>query len=132
VFYGDLFGIPHDNVAPTKGLKEMMMARAADAYGDQADYFDHQDIVGWTRMGDEEHPGSGMAVLMSDGPGGEKQMYAGTNHVCETYIDLLGNCSDKIVIGNDGNAVFRCNGGSVSVWMPQASAEKISVSQQRD
>jgi alpha-amylase len=132
VFYGDLFGIPHDNVAPTKGLKEMMMARAADAYGDQADYFDHEDIVGWIRMGDAEHPGSGMAVLMSDGPGGEKQMYAGTDHAGETYIDLLGNCSDKIVIGNDGNAVFRCNGGSVSVWMPQASAEKISVSQQRD
>lgn len=128
VFYGDLFGIPHDQISPVNGLKEMMMTRYMYAYGDQSDYFDHTDVVGWSRIGDDEHQGSGLAVLMSDGPGGEKEMYAGTNHAKETYVDLLKNVPDEIVIGDDGNAVFKCNGGSVSVWLPKESAQKIWAS----
>lgn len=128
VFYGDLYGIPHDHIAPINGLKEMIKARADDAYGEQCDYFDHPDIIGWTREGDSEHTCSGIAVLLSDGPGGEKQMYAGKNHAGETYVDLLKNVPDEIVIGADGNAVFKCSGGSVSVWMPKQSAEKIWTS----
>lgn len=125
VFYGDLFGIPHDNVTPVNGLKEMIKVRADYAYGEQCDYFDHADIVGWTREGDDEHEGSGLAVLISDGPGGEKQMYAGNIHAGETYVDVLKNMPDEIVIGADGNAVFKCSGGSVSIWLPKKSAEKI-------
>jgi alpha-amylase len=52
-------------------------------------------------------------------------MYAGTEHAGETYVDVLKNLPDEIVIGADGNAVFKCSGGSVSVWMPKKSAEKI-------
>ncbi len=125
VFYGDLFGIPHDNVSAVQGLKEMMEVRSDYAYGEQCDYFDNQDVVGWTREGDAEHAGSGIAVLLSDGPGGEKTMYAGPSHAGETYVDVLKQVKEEVVIGNDGNALFKCSGGSVSVWMPKQSAEKV-------
>lgn len=125
VFYGDLFGIPHDNVPPVQGLKEMMKVRSDYAYGEQCDYFDHPDVVGWTRQGDSKNVSSGIAVILSDGPGGEKMMYAGISHVGETYVDVLKHVYEEVVIGSDGNAVFKCNGGSVSVWMPQPCAEKV-------
>ncbi len=42
--------------------------------------FDDAHIIGWTRAGNELFSGSGCAVLISNGEGGEKTMYLGSEH----------------------------------------------------
>ena len=66
VFYGDFYGIEHDGIKPMGNLKTMMLLRKDKAYGEQVDYFDNPDVVGFTRLGDDAHYKSGMAVIMSD------------------------------------------------------------------
>lgn len=63
VFYGDLFGIPHSNVQPVAMIKTLMALRKLKAYGRQHDYFDHKNVIGWTREGDNRHLDSGLAVI---------------------------------------------------------------------
>ncbi|GGN93854.1 alpha-amylase [Saccharibacillus kuerlensis] len=118
VFYGDYFGIGGEN--PIEGKKEvidpLLYARCQKAYGDQDDYFDFPNTIGWVRRGVEEIPGSGCAVVVTNGDPGEKRMFVGTERTGEEWIDLTGNREEKIVIEEDGFATFTVNGGSVSVW----------------
>ncbi|MDL2237082.1 alpha-amylase [Christensenellaceae bacterium OttesenSCG-928-K19] len=117
VFYGDYYGIPHDNVPPGRDwLLPLMRARVECAYGVQHDYFDHPNIVGWTREGDDEHTGSGLAVLVTNGEGGNKTMYVGKQHAGKVFYDCTLNREETVTIGEDGNANFFVNGGSASVW----------------
>lgn len=111
VFYGDLFGIPHDCIKPVRALEELLKLRKDRNWGEQRDYFDHPNVIGWTRA-------SGMAVVMSNGDDGWKRMRIG--YPGETFIDALGNRSEELVIGPDGWAEFTVNGGSVSVWVAKA------------
>ena len=55
VFYGDFYGIPHDNIEPMKGLQTLIELRKEKSYGEQHDYFDNPHMIGWTREGDDEH-----------------------------------------------------------------------------
>ena len=66
VFYGDFYGIPHENIAPTQNLETLVNLRKEKAYGVQTDYFDNPNFIGWTRAGDEEHQKSGLAVVISN------------------------------------------------------------------
>ena len=95
-------------------IDRFLLARKYFAYGEQYDYFDSQDVIGWTRLGTELHP-FGLAVLMSDGPGGEKTMNTGKAETA--YIDLTEHCGETITTDENGSATFRCDGGSVSVWV---------------
>jgi alpha-amylase len=97
-------------------LDHMLFARQTYGYGDQYDYFDHANTIGWTRLGDADHPG-GMAVVLSNGDEGTKAMEVGQPNTL--YIDLTGHISDPITTNEDGWADFRCSAGSVSVWVPQ-------------
>ena len=54
-FYGDFYGIPHNNIEPMKDLKTLIELRKEKAYGEQHDYFDNQNFIGFTREGDFEH-----------------------------------------------------------------------------
>lgn len=118
VFYGDYYGVPAYEVAGCKDdLDVMCQMRRDKIYGPQHDYFDHFDIVGWTVEGDQEHHNSGAAVLLSDGPDGSKNMYIGTGHAGQTYVDSLGHCTNEVVIQEDGIGTFTVKGGSVSVWV---------------
>ncbi len=122
VFYGDQYGVPHDGIQPVRELKTLLRARQERAWGEQIDYFDHPNVVGWVRSGDEEHPGSGLAVLLTDGDGGEKTMCMGVPFAGQTFVDLLGNQEGEVVLDESGCGVFRCGGGSVSVWVPKGAA----------
>lgn len=120
VFYGDYYGIPSKNVSPIKDkLNPILSARKKFAYGIQHDYFDNQDIVGWTREGDSEHEKSGLASLITDGPGGSKWMYIGKRFKDKTFYDYTGNRSDKVKINSDGWGEFKVNGGSYSIWVQE-------------
>jgi alpha-amylase len=113
VFYGDYYDVPGHS-SQRGVLDRLLAARRDHAYGAQRDYFDHENVVGWTRMGDEDHT-KAMAVVMSDGPGGSKTMFVDRRNA--QFRDVTGTISDTITSDGDGNGVFRCNGGSVSVWV---------------
>mgnify|MGYP001255421380 CR=1 FL=1 len=97
-------------------LDLLLRARRDYAHGKQVDYFDHADCVGWTRLGDAQHPRA-MAVLMSEGPGGSKRM--DVQRPGAKFKDLTGHVTDELTADGKGSVEFRCNGGSVSVWVQQ-------------
>lgn len=125
VFWADEFGASYTDggrsgsIAAVPKLRRMMMARKYHAYGTQRDYFDHWDIVGWTRAGSSSVPNSGLAAIVSDGPGGSKWMEVGTQFAGRVFYDYLGNRTDTVTINSSGWGEFRVNGGSTSIWVPQ-------------
>ncbi|EPZ37456.1 alpha-amylase [Anoxybacillus ayderensis] len=128
VFYGDYYGIPKYNIPGLKSkIDPLLIARRDYAYGTQRDYIDHQDIIGWTREGIDSKPNSGLAALITDGPGGSKWMYVGKKHAGKVFYDLTGNRSDTVTINADGWGEFKVNGGSVSIWVAKTSQVTFTV-----
>ena len=117
IFYGDFYGIQHDNIQQVKELEKILEIRKEKAYGIQHDYFDHPDYIGWTREGDNEHLQSGIAVIISNSLDGEKRMYVGKELIGEKFIDALGNCDDILEIDQDGCGLFKVKGKSTSIWV---------------
>jgi alpha-amylase len=97
-------------------IDKFLEARKNQAYGEQQDYFDHANCIGWTLTGDDAHPG-GLAVVLSNGEAGSKTMKTGAPDT--SYTDITENISDKIKTNSEGQAKFRCKAGSVSVWVPE-------------
>ncbi|MEK4061311.1 MULTISPECIES: alpha-amylase [Paenibacillus] len=126
VFYGDYYGI--GGPTPVEGKKAaidpLLYTRYHKAYGEQDDYFDHPNTIGWVRRGVEEIEGSGCAVVISNGDQGEKRMFLGEERAGEVWKDFTHNREDNITIGEDGWAVFPVNGGSVSVWALPDNGDK--------
>jgi alpha-amylase len=132
IFHGDYYGAHYQDTGKDGEEYEIWMdnhqwlidkflaARQTYAYGEQCDYFDHPNTIGWTRLGDEEHPG-GLAVLLSNGESGSKWMAIG--HPNCVYVDITEQVKEPITTNDDGWAEFRCNGGSVSVWLQQLTQE---------
>ncbi len=126
VFYADYYGAEYDNCQPNQPpvklyshrflLDKFMWARNAYGYGNQYDYIDHWNTIGWTRLGNSEHPGA-MAVIMSNGSEGSKWMEV--RRANATFYDITGHITDNIYTNNDGWGNFRCKGGSVSVWLQE-------------
>lgn len=120
IFYGDYYGISGEN--PISGQKDnldkLIRIRRENAFGEQFDYFDHANVVGWIRAGTEEHQ-HGCAVIMSNGDSGEKTMYVGEMHAGEVWGDKMGFVSRKTIINENGQGVFKTNAGSVSVYVQE-------------
>ncbi len=119
VFYGDYFGIGGENPVPDKKdmINCMLYARYHKSYGEQDDYFDHPNTIGWIRKGSADIERSGCAVVMTNGEEGEKRMFVGEERAGQIWIDLTGNRRHHVQIEEDGWATFPVNGGSVSVWI---------------
>ncbi|MDQ2098236.1 MAG: alpha-amylase [Tychonema bourrellyi B0820] len=129
IFYPDYYGDHYKDTANDGNeyeiwldkhqwiLDKFLFARQTYSYGNQYDYFDHANTIGWTRLGDEEHPG-GMAVVLSNGGDGTKFMEVGQPN--RTYIDITESIKESIATNDEGWADFRCNAGSVSVWVPES------------
>lgn len=118
VFYGDYYGIPEKGIsAKNELLDKLLKVRKYFAYGEQEDYFYSKDIIGFTRLGDFEHPDSGLAVVMSDKYAGFVKMNLGKKHANCVFYDCLGNVEDKVYINQNGEGIFSCKDGSVSVWI---------------
>ena len=118
IFYGDYYGIEHDNIPPKKKLLEnMIKARKHFSYGKQRDYFKNENIIGWVREGDSDHTDSGLAVVMSDNAGGCIEMNMGERLANTVFYDCTGNLDETVYVDANGNGIFYCDGGSVSVWI---------------
>lgn len=97
-------------------LDKFLDARQHYAYGEQYDYFDHDSVIGWTRLGNREHP-KAMAVIMSDGWGGSKWMEVGKPNAA--FYDLTEHIREPVYTNEYGWGEFYCRGGSVSVWVEE-------------
>lgn len=118
VFYGDYYGIPEKEV-PSKNemLDKLLKVRKYFAYGNQTDYFYDNNIIGFVREGDDEHPDSGLAVVMTDKNGGSIQMNVGKRLANSVFYDCTGNLEETVYVDNEGNGIFYCKDGSCSVWI---------------
>src|SRR4029079_17379894 len=121
LFWGDYFGSQYHDKGRDVTLyshqfliDKFLYARKAYGFGDQRDYFDHPNTIGWIRTGDSQHPGA-MAVLMTNGSEGSKWMNVyrpGTR-----FYDVTQHYSNEIVADQNGWAEFKCPAGNVSVWL---------------
>lgn len=125
VFYPDLYGANYTDkgsdgedyeieLAKVPCLENLLRARRDHAYGEQNVYFDAPDCIGFTRLGDGEHPGC--AVVMGNREAATKRMEMGRSYAGKTFRDALEHLPDEIVIGKDGWGEFPCPAGGVSVW----------------
>lgn len=128
VFYPDLYGAHYKDwgndgneyeifLDKCDHIEELLMARNKFAYGQQRDYFDHPNCIGWTREGKEENKNSGCAVLLSNSEDGFKSMEIGRRFAGKTFVDYLETYADEVVINNAGWGEFQVKAGSVSVWI---------------
>jgi alpha-amylase len=124
VFYGDYYGDRYrrgDGLDATMYSHQFLIdkylyARRAYGFGDQHDYFDHPNTIGWTRLGNSTHPGS-MAVVLTNGGDGYKWMNMFRPNA--KYWDITGHfgATETIKTNSDGWGRFPCKGGKVSVWL---------------
>ena len=124
VFHADYYGAAYD--CPKGGavtlaahrwlIDKFLWARKAYGLGEQHDYFDHPNTIGWTRLGEAAHPGA-MAVVLSNGADGHKWMNLFRPH--KTFYDLTEHIREKVTTDANGWGNFRCLGKKISVWLQE-------------
>ncbi len=129
VFYSDYYGNPVRSRPMVPNLGKLIKLRKTCAYGEQTDYMDNDHVIGWTRSGDREHADSGMAVVLSNAEGGKLSMMMGKENAGTVFYDALGNCPEETVVGDDGFAAFRTEGGNVSVWVRKKPFEELVINE---
>lgn len=121
LFYGDLYGIKggaDKPIPPSCGgkLPDLVLARKLYAYGEENDYFDQANCVGWVRRGTHDRP-SGLACILSNAGASQKMMFVGEMHNGERWTDILGWERGEVVIDKKGFGNFTVGQRSVSVWV---------------
>ncbi|KAE9973275.1 hypothetical protein BLS_003659 [Venturia inaequalis] len=123
VFYGDLYGMkgrgddaPAEPPACGGKLADMILARKLYAYGDQEDFFDEPNCIGWSRKGTWDKPDGCVAVLSNAGPG-QRRINVGTIHKGETWTDVLEWSKEEVTIDEEGWGVFDCPGISCAIYV---------------
>ncbi len=128
VYYPDLYGAHYKDkgrdgneyeiwLNKCDDLEKLLMARKQFAYGEEHDYFDHPNCVGWTREGSDENEHSGCAVLVSNSDSGFKKMGIGKKFTGKVFVDYLGKHTGEVTIDEEGCGVFEVVAGSVCVWV---------------
>ena len=127
IFYADYYGATYTDRGRDGETYEINMpshqflidvflkVRKEQAFGDQLDYFDHPNTIGWTRLGNQENSSRGLAVVMSNGSDGLKRMRVGSGNT--RFHDVTGHVTEMITTDEQGEADFRCKARSVSVWV---------------
>jgi alpha-amylase len=126
LFYPDLYGAHYTDkgkdgndyeidLAIVPGLDKLLWLRKNKAYGEQRDYFDHHNCIGWVR--ESEDVSQGCAVIMSNGDAGFKTMMMGEKYAGKEFYDYLDHSEETVIIREDGSGEFYCAPGSVSVWV---------------
>ena len=129
VFYSDYYGNPVKDRPSVLNLGKLMKLRRFYAYGEQEDYLDDPHVVGWVRRGDEEHEGSGLAVMLSNGEGGRKHMFMGKKFSGKTFADVFQTCTENVTIDEEGWGDFNCDAGRASIWVTPEAFEKLVVNE---
>lgn len=117
LFYGDYYSENRVGTFHRKILDTLLWARKNYAYGDQTLIFDHPSTIALIRHGDQEHPGSGLVLLMTNGDRGSKEISLGKDHAGETWRKATGSISDTVTLDSEGKATFRVEGGKIALWI---------------
>jgi alpha-amylase len=109
------------------GLKEridnLIAARKKFAYGEayESDQND-ENTYSYIRTGDDEHPGSGLVMMITQHENGEiVEKTVNSGRADTVYYDYTGNIDEKIETDTEANGVFKVKGNAeegYSVWVP--------------
>lgn len=119
IFYGDLYGTKGDKSEPPScgdKLADIALARKLYAYGEQNDYFDDPNCIGWVRRGTWDRK-AGCAVVMSNADDGQRRMFVGEMHAGQVWTDVLGWEQNEATIGDDGFGEFNCPAVSMAIYV---------------
>lgn len=125
IFYGAYYGVPTEGVSPVCSIEKLVKIRQLYAYGEEKMYFDNQNVVGFTRFGDEEHWDSGIAVLVTNFKGGSKKMDVGKRLANTKMKDALLKSSQVVEVDENGIGEFFVDDCSVSVWVTDEAWEYL-------
>ena len=116
VFYGDYYGISGEFAQEDfkEVLDKLLDIRLNLAYGEQTDYFDNPNCIGWTRAGREDSPA--LAVVISNDQASSKRMFIGENYAGQVFSDYLGHVDKLVTIADDGWGDFPVGEKSISAW----------------
>ena len=128
VFWGDLYGIPHDEIGAVPGLKLLLKIRELYAKGKLNDYFDHEHIIGFTREGITAANNSGLATIISNSKGGNKRMFMGQHFAGQKFRDIIHGNRPLVTIDDEGFGDFSVPNGSVSVYVTENAAKELFLS----
>lgn len=120
IFYGDYFGVDHPEFGQAafgQDIDALLGLRQSHAYGEEVQYFDDPNCIGWVRQGDQDHPDP-MAVILSNAESQEKVMQVGPQLAGRQFIDALGHIQEAVTIDEEGNGLFLAPAGSLAVWIP--------------
>lgn len=137
IFYPALYGAHYKDYASDGNeyeiwlstvdeIKGMLRARNHAMQGEQRDYFDHPNCIGWIWTGTEEDQQTGMATVLCNGTDGWKYMELGPHQAGRVMVDILGKNHTEITLNEQGGADFPCSGGSVCVWVMKELAQNFS------
>lgn len=118
IFYGDYYGV--EGEFPIESQKEMIdqliSIRKKYAWGNQTDYMEKEELIGWVRHGNEEHPGS-LAVVISTGEAQILKMNVGENQAGKVYVEITGDNDNEITIDENGDGEFEVGPGTLTCWV---------------
>ncbi len=118
IFYGDYYGTLGDN--SFNGIKDQIdilaKLRINFAYGDQDEYMQSKNTIGWVRHGDEKHPHK-CAVVVSNNAMDTVTMFVGIEQANKKYSDYTGNNQGEVYIDEKGYGNFMVSPSSISVWV---------------
>lgn len=117
LFYGDYYGVAGEFAQQSfkEILDKLLDLRQNLAYGEQIDYLDEPNCIGWTRSG---HKGqSPLAVVLSNSAATTKRMFIGTAYAGQVFYDYLGHAKATVTIDCDGWGEFPVLERSVSAWI---------------
>ncbi len=118
-YSGSRSGGPIQNIRIPKikdTLDLLLTTRRDYAYGEQRSYFDDQDIIGWTRAGDETHK-QALAVVISDNMAGSKNMEVGASFAGLCFKNIATAALPCITIDADGFGNFPVEAKSFAIWV---------------
>lgn len=129
IFYPDLYGTKYEGynkegehcqieIPPLWELPMLMSLRRDKAHGEQEDYFDDPNCVGWVRRGVDDNPDSGLAVLLNNGEERmTKLMKMGEKFADSVLYNVFDPEGETVHLNGEGEGEFSVDAGKTSVWV---------------
>ena len=126
-YYGGSYSANgHDiNIAPVPHLYKMMMIRKNLFDGEQCDYFDHPNVIGWFVSGTEQNRNAGFVVMLSNSEDGFKEMNLGGLNANRKFIDITESFADAVTTNEEGIAIFPVKSCSISIWVKEEALDAV-------